>query len=287
MLLFLTREIRQQDRSESAPSPAGRPARGGFLEGLQPTQSLSGSARRARYLLSAGAVSIGSKHQTSCAYWICGARQIHYSSEEVVVVRQTDNLAPIIALAQRNDQQAYEQLYNHYAGDLYRYIYARCGDRSLTEEALGELWLRVVQYLPTFRIPSRGADQAFSGWLYTIARNLSIDSLRSRRQTTVDLSESFASSEPDLDHKLEQADDHELLAKAMQLLTAEQREVLVLRFHEGLSSIDVARRTGRTESAVKALQHRALAALARTMGIQQQRESEHALPTSVERRRYP
>ena len=99
-----------------------------------------------------------------------------------VVAIQTDELGTIIALAQRNDQGAYEQLYSRFVDQLYRYLYVRCNDAGLAEEALGELWLRVVQHLPQFRIPAKGADQAFVSWLYRIARNLSVDALRWQTQ---------------------------------------------------------------------------------------------------------
>jgi DNA-directed RNA polymerase specialized sigma24 family protein len=73
-----------------------------------------------------------------------------------VVATQTDELGTIIALAQRNDQAAYEQLYSRFVDQLYRYLYVRCNDAELAEEVLGELWLRVVQHLPIFEFRSRG-----------------------------------------------------------------------------------------------------------------------------------
>src|SRR5689334_8111396 len=100
----------------------------------------------------------------------------------LVVATQTDNLETIIALAQRNDHSAYEQLYGRFVDQLYRYLYVRCNDPDVAEEALGELWLRVVQHLPQFRIPDSGVDQAFTSWLYRIARNLSVDVQRYKRK---------------------------------------------------------------------------------------------------------
>jgi DNA-directed RNA polymerase specialized sigma24 family protein len=99
-----------------------------------------------------------------------------------VVAIQTDELGPTIALAQCNDHDAYERLYSRFVDQLYRYLYVRCNDGELAEEVLGELWLRVVQHLPHFRIPAKGADQAFTSWLYRIARNLSVDATRSKHK---------------------------------------------------------------------------------------------------------
>jgi RNA polymerase sigma-70 factor (ECF subfamily) len=188
------------------------------------------------------------------------------------VLTQSDDLREIIAQAQHNNQAAYEYIYNRYVDALYRYLYTRCNNPALAEEALGELWLRVVQYLPHFRIPDKGVDQAFTSWLYRIARNLSVDILRKDGRQGGTLPETLVSSEPELDDAILAQDERRNLEAALAKLTIEQREVIHLRFHENHTGVEVAALTGRTESAVKALQHRALGALARAMGIERQTE---------------
>jgi RNA polymerase sigma-70 factor (ECF subfamily) len=188
------------------------------------------------------------------------------------VAVRSDELREVIAQAQDNNQFAYEHIYNRYVDMLYRYLYARCQNTTLAEEALSELWLRVVQYLPNFRIPEHGVDQAFTSWLYRIARNLSIDMVRKDRLTTDTLPETLISTDPDLDDSLLAQDNRRILKAAMDKLTVEQREVIHMRFHEDRTSAEVAVLTGRSESAVKALQHRALGALARAMGIERHTE---------------
>src|SRR5215211_9342584 len=148
-----------------------------------------------------------------------------------VVVTQTDELGTIIALAQRNDHGAYEQLYSRFVDQLYRYLYVRCNDAGLAEEALGELWLRVVQHLPHFRIPTKGADQAFVSWLYRIARNLSVDALRYKSKYVYGIPEMIESPEPLAEDRVVAEDERQLLDKALTTLTVEQREVILLRFH--------------------------------------------------------
>jgi RNA polymerase sigma-70 factor (ECF subfamily) len=187
------------------------------------------------------------------------------------VATQTDELGAIIALAQRNDQGAYEQLYSRFVDQLYRYLYVRCNDAGMAEEALGELWLRVVQHLPQFRIPVRGADQAFVSWLYRIARNLSVDALRCKRKYVYGIPEMIESPEPLAEDRVVAEDERQLLDKALTTLTIEQREVILLRFHDDRTISEVAALTGRTETAIKGLQHRAVGALARAMGVRSQK----------------
>jgi RNA polymerase sigma-70 factor, ECF subfamily len=182
------------------------------------------------------------------------------------MVVRTDNLAQIILRAQQNDEDAYEQLYNKHVDQLFRYLYVRCGSASLAEDALSELWLRLVQYLPSFRVPASGADQAFTAWLYTIARNLVIDMARASKRDAYDIPDDLPATETDLDSNIDRQHTLDELKSALKQLTPEQREVILLRFNEDLSSSEVAMRVGRSESAVKALQHRALGALARIIG---------------------
>jgi RNA polymerase sigma-70 factor (ECF subfamily) len=188
------------------------------------------------------------------------------------VPAKSDELREIITRAQRNDQGAYEYIFNRYVDMLYRYLYSRCQSASLAEEALGDLWLRVVQYLPHFRIPAEGVDQAFTSWLYRIARNLAVDMVRRDRWNTDTLPDTLSSPEPALEDSVLAQDDRRTLSAAMEKLTLEQREVIHLRFHEDRTSAEVAVLTGRSETAVKALQHRALGALARAMGIERHTE---------------
>ncbi len=184
---------------------------------------------------------------------------------------QTDELVTIIALAQRNDQGAYEQLYSRFVDQLYRYLFVRCNDAELAEEVLGELWLRVVQHLPHFRIPVKGVDQAFISWLYRIARNLSVDALRYKGKHIYGIPEMIESPELQAEDRVVAEDERRLLDKALTTLTVEQREVILLRFHDDRTISEVATLTGRTETATKGLQHRAVGALARAMGVRSQK----------------
>ena len=171
----------------------------------------------------------------------------------------------MIKSAQAGDQVAFDRLYHRYTDALYRYIYHQCYDAPMAEEVLGELWLRVVERVGQFKPPSDHVEQAFTGWLYRIARNLMIDQYRRRkRHPHVSLPETIESNDAIAEQAEDRANRAEVQA-ALQKLTDGQRDVVVLRFFEGYTSAEVAEITGRTEYAVKSLQHRALAALERVL----------------------
>jgi RNA polymerase sigma-70 factor, ECF subfamily len=176
-------------------------------------------------------------------------------------------LVAAVQRAQQGDHAAFEAIYNQFAEGLFRYLYSRCGDATLAEELLGELWVRVVERLPAFRFPAGEPGAAFAGWLYRIARNLVIDNGRRVASRGVPLAETLSSTEPQPEEQLIARDEKEELRGAFEQLTEDQREVLLLRFVEERSSAEVARLTGRSEGAVKVMQHRALDSLARLMGF--------------------
>jgi RNA polymerase sigma-70 factor, ECF subfamily len=146
-------------------------------------------------------------------------------------------------------------------------VYARCGNASIAEELVGDVWLAVVERLPLFRPPSSGAYLAFTGWLYTIARYTVIRYYRQAKRTPVPLDDAVPASQPALDDVMMRDEEQHAIRNALEALTPEQREVVVLRFFDHRSSAEVARLTGRSEKAVKSLQHRAVAALARVLKL--------------------
>ncbi|NJM07636.1 sigma-70 family RNA polymerase sigma factor [Candidatus Gracilibacteria bacterium] len=184
-------------------------------------------------------------------------------------VSQND-LALLVKRAQAGDRSAFDAIYDRFTDALYRFLYSRCGDAALAEELLGDLWVRVVEHLPQLRLPEGNAEAAFAAWLYRIARNLTVDAFR-RRRGDVPLLETISSRERAPDDIVIADDEQRELRAAFAQLTSEQREVLLLRFFEDRSNAEVAALTGRSEGAVKVMQHRALGSLARLLGIERKR----------------
>lgn len=151
------------------------------------------------------------------------------------------------------------------AGEVYRALapavlgYLRSQRVPDPEDVLGEVFLHVARDLRRFK----GDDEAMRRWVFSIAHNRSMDAHRKRtrnRSTPTDDVIDTRIEEPPPDPV-----DPELV-EALATLSADQREVVVLRFVADLPLEAVARVTGRTTGAVKALQHRALENLRRALG---------------------
>lgn len=125
------------------------------------------------------------------------------------------------------------------------------------DDLLSEVFLQVTRSLPRFS----GADEELRPWIFAIARNRVIDAHRRRAVRPVSVGVPVpeqASPEPE-------APVDPALVAALQQLTEEQREVVVLRFVADLSLEEVAELTGRSAGAVKSMQHRAVTQLGRIL----------------------
>jgi RNA polymerase sigma-70 factor (ECF subfamily) len=167
----------------------------------------------------------------------------------------------LIRRAKAGEQDACAQLYEHYAPAIYRYIYFRVGDVQLAEDLQADVFVRMLEGLQ--RYEERGWP--LSAWLYRIAHDRTIDSLRrSRKRQQIPLSawnDSYDGPEQGIDIRLA----CEELRSKLSELTDDQRQVIQLRFLADLPIQAVAQQLGRTEGSVKALQHRGLQTLARRL----------------------
>jgi RNA polymerase sigma-70 factor (ECF subfamily) len=168
----------------------------------------------------------------------------------------------LVAAAQRGDQDAFGRLYDRYVDVVYRYALLRVGDRSLAEDLTSETFLRALRNISS--ISYQGRD--VGAWFVTIARNLVLDHVKSSRFRL-----EVATAEVDDSRPAESGPEQQVLSKVTRTALLEcvgqlgddQRECIVLRFLQGLSVAETAKVMARNEGAVKALQHRALAALRR------------------------
>jgi RNA polymerase sigma-70 factor, ECF subfamily len=170
------------------------------------------------------------------------------------VQEQVDEVE-LIHRAKAYDPDALGVIYERYYQGIYRYVYYRVGDAALAEDLTGDVFVKMLHGIESYSI--QGVP--FSAWLYRIARNRIIDHLRRQPEKT-DLSleeariETIASGEAVLENTLRRDE----LLKAVQVLTDEQRQVIVLKFIDDLDNTTIASILGKTEGAVKSLQHRAL-----------------------------
>jgi RNA polymerase sigma-70 factor (ECF subfamily) len=173
------------------------------------------------------------------------------------------NEESLIRRAQQRDQVALSQLYEENFDKIYRYIVIKIGDRTEAEDMTQQVFLNAIKSISSYK--SKGMP--FSSWLYRIAHNQIVDYLRRKsRRLTVPLDDSLPVEGDDPRHVAEQRIEIEEVIAATKYLTPAQQEVISLRFGGELSIAECAETMNKSEGAIKALQHSAIAALRRAMG---------------------
>lgn len=152
----------------------------------------------------------------------------------------------------KGDPQAFALLYDHYVERIYTFLYRRCGDADVAQEITAVTFEKVLRHLPGYRWQGTG----FCAWLYRIARNALVSHQRRRRFLT--LLRPNQVSACNVEWLVESNEQTELLHSALRTLSEADREILILRFFEELSSAEVAEVLGCSADNVYVRLHRAL-----------------------------
>jgi RNA polymerase sigma-70 factor, ECF subfamily len=189
---------------------------------------------------------------------------VHGSGESGEPIVRMQDEVQLIQRARQGDLAAVSELYNLHVDRIYQYVRYRTGDDQTAEDITAEVFLRAIESLGSYN--DQGAP--FVAWLYRIAHARVVDYWRSsKRRQTAPL------DDPLLQDGLVMTDDaididfvqHRSLWSTLRQLTDDQQNVIILKFVQGLSNAEIARMMGKTEGAIKALQRRALEALARLL----------------------
>jgi RNA polymerase sigma-70 factor (ECF subfamily) len=170
----------------------------------------------------------------------------------------------LIRQAQGGDAQAFGALYERYAPAVFRFIYAHLDNRLDAEDLTEDVFMRVWRSLPKYR--EQGVP--FLAYLFRIARNALVDTYRRLGHVEAELSvemQSFSTLDAEPGEIVRAKMENQRLRQALTNLRSDYREVLTLRFLGELSPEETAKAMKRSPGAVRVLQHRALAALRKTL----------------------
>ena len=170
--------------------------------------------------------------------------------------------ADLIARAQEYDADALSEIYESFFPRISQFIRLQLGDVHLAEDMASDVLLTVLESLERYRV--RGAP--FSAWVFRIARNRVIDHHRRQsRRPQVELADTLASTADGPPVIAERSMEHASVRAAMVDLTEDQRQVILLKFIQGMDNTAVAAVLGRSIGSVKSLQHRALVTMRRVL----------------------
>ena len=160
---------------------------------------------------------------------------------------------------QQGDRAALEELYLIHFDRIYSYLHMTVGNRHDAEDLTTQTFLRMLESIRKFRFQSA----PFSAWLFRIAHNLAMDHFRAARrwQPEEDVPEPEGAVESSAEDEAFESIGRRSMLELIENLSHEQKQVLTLKFVFNFSNGEAATILGKTEGAVKSLQHRALGSL--------------------------
>ena len=165
------------------------------------------------------------------------------------------------------DREGLAAIYEEYYQPIYCYVYRQVSDVETARDLAAEVFHRLLRTAQK----GNGPDRHPKGWLYRTAHNLVVDHYRRQQHRQhLPFDEELAQGSGDPADTVERRSEAAEVRAALQELTPDQQQVIALKFLEGMSNQEVAEVLDKTVGSIKALQHRALAALQRQLAAQKE-----------------
>jgi len=179
----------------------------------------------------------------------------------MATILDTTKEVDFIKSAQNGDSDAFAVLYDAYISQIYKFIYYKTLHQETAEDITADVFIKAWRKLSQFR------DGSFIAWLYTIARNAVIDYYRRNREHK-NIEDCWdLKDESDFLAMIDQGLNLEKMKAALKFLKSEDREILIMRFWQELSFVEIAERLNKKEGAVKMSCVRALERLRTKMPL--------------------
>ena len=160
------------------------------------------------------------------------------------------------------DKEAFGELYRIFLNKIYRFVYYLVGDEFSAEDITQNTFLKAWKSLADFSI-SRGT---FQSYLYTIARNLVIDSQRKKKTYSLDGIEETLESADDPVIEVWKGEVSEKVHRALADLDADDQQIIILRFFEEMHFDEISKVVGKEPGAIRVKVHRLMGILKQKLG---------------------
>jgi RNA polymerase sigma-70 factor, ECF subfamily len=171
----------------------------------------------------------------------------------VIISSDDSEITRTVKKAIDGDVDAYGRLYSAYVDRIYRYVYYQVGDKMTAEDVTEEVFIKTWKSIGK----CRGKEQTFSAWLFRIAHNHLVDTLR-KTHREISFENVYLADEDD---PVKDAEDKLELQKVLEVvknLPEPQKQVILLKFLDEIDNEEIGRILGKRQGAVRALQMRAL-----------------------------
>ena len=170
----------------------------------------------------------------------------------------------LMRIVQAGDYSPASEIYDRYSGRIYNFAFRFLKNAEAAEDAVQEVFVKMLKHANQFH-----GDAKLSTWLFSITANWCRDYLRKSDNKAKEaddvLVQIAAPSELAPDRNLERRESELRVQRALQVLTPEQREAILLSRYQGLSYAEIAQIAGCSEGAVKTRVFRAMETLKKAL----------------------
>ena len=172
------------------------------------------------------------------------------------VTHEQSEIIRLVEKAADGDFEAFGEIYSIYLDRIYRYVFYQVRDKMTAEDITEEVFIKAWKAIKS----CKGRAKTFSAWLYRIAHNHLVNTLRrTRKHASIEMEALIEVANPESEAEAELAKQE--LLEVMTCLPQNQRQVIILKFIEGLDNREIGQVMGKKEGAIRVLQMRALSRL--------------------------
>ncbi len=172
----------------------------------------------------------------------------------------------LMRIVQGGDYSPASEIYDRYSGRIYNFAFRFLRNAEAAEDATQEVFVKMLKHANQFQ-----GDAKLSTWLFSITANWCRDYLRKSDNKAKESDDVLVTlpgpSDQSPDRKLEQRENEQRVRRALEALTAEQREAILLSRYQGLSYAEIAQIAGCSEGAVKTRVFRAMETLKKMLTV--------------------
>ena len=170
-------------------------------------------------------------------------------------IHDQPEILALVRKATGGDVDAFGELYSIYLAPIYRYVFYHVGDEMTAEDITEEVFIKAWKAIDS----CKGKERTFSSWLYRIAHNHVVDKFRGKRnRLAVEMRIESLPGTSNIEKETEARLEWEQTLEAISRLPEKQKEIIILKFVEGMDNREIEGITGKSQNAIRVLQMRAL-----------------------------
>lgn len=170
-------------------------------------------------------------------------------------IHDQPEILALVRKATGGDVDAFGELYSIYLAPIYRYVFYHVRDEMTAEDITEEVFIKAWKAIDS----CKGKERTFSSWLYRIAHNHVVDKFRGKRnRLAVEMRIESLPGTSNIEKETEARLEWEQTLEAISRLPEKQKEIIILKFVEGMDNREIEGITGKSQNAIRVLQMRAL-----------------------------